>query len=52
MLFLEFCYSEMRFARYQKCPFESLSGHIARYVPSQTFKKTFPIVHKSLFQNY
>ena len=51
MRFLEFCYSEMRFARYHKF-FESLSDHIACYVPSQTFKKTLPIVHKSLFQNY
>ena len=32
--------------------FESLFGHIARYVPSQTFKNTLPIAHKSLFQNY
>ena len=27
-------------------------GHIARYAPSQTFKNTLPIAHKSLFQNY
>ena len=52
ILFLEFWHSEMRFARSQKCLFESLFGHIARYAPSQTFKKALPIAHKSLFQNY
>ena len=52
ILFLESCYSEMWFVRYRKCLFESLFGHIARYAPSQTFKNTLPIAHKSLFQNY
>ena len=39
ILFFEFCYSEMRFAHSRKCLSESLFGHIARYAPSQTFKK-------------